>query len=318
MTRILRRNEIEAALAGIDLMPAIAAGFAAYSAGHCNIPPVGELLLPKGEVHIKYGCITGDATYLVKVASGFYGNPQLGLASGNGLLLVFSQETGALEAVLLDEGHLTDVRTAVAGAVAASYFAPSDPGCIGIIGTGVQARLQLQYLKSVTTCRNVMVYGRTPARLTACARDMASMGFQVSTTEHPADVARNCRLIVTTTAATTPLLRAEDVAAGTHINAMGSDTPHKQELDTRLLGRASRVIVDAFAQARLRGEAFKALVAGSIGEGKLEEIGEVVVGNRPGRSGDDDITVFDSTGLAVQDIQIAATVMAVANLAKRD
>lgn len=310
MTRVLRRGEIEAALDGLDLLPAIAAGFAAYSEGRCNIPPVGELLMPKGEVHIKYGCITGDATYVVKVASGFYGNPRLGLASGNGVMLVFSQDTGALEAVLLDEGHLTDVRTAVAGAVAARYFAPPDVDCIGIIGTGVQARLQLRYLKAVTSCRRVIVCGRTPARLAACERDMVAMGFEVATTEEPAEVARRCRLIVTTTASTTPLLATDDIAPGTHINAMGSDTPHKQEIDTGILRRASRVIVDAIAQARLRGEAFKALSSGVISDDKIEEIGNVILGRRPGRTAGDDITVFDSTGLAVQDIQISAAVIA--------
>jgi ornithine cyclodeaminase len=118
MTRVLTRDVIEQALSGIDLLPLMEAGFAAYSEGRCNIPPVGELMLEKGEVHIKYGCITGGRYYVVKVASGFYGNPALGLASSNGLMLVFDQATGALETVLLDEGMLTDVRTAVAGAVA--------------------------------------------------------------------------------------------------------------------------------------------------------------------------------------------------------
>ena len=89
MTRILKRAAIEQAIAGLDLVPLIEAGFAAYSAGRCNIPPIGELVMEKGEVHIKYGCITGARYYVVKIASGFYGNPALGLAPGNGLMLVF-------------------------------------------------------------------------------------------------------------------------------------------------------------------------------------------------------------------------------------
>lgn len=309
MTRILRRPEIVQALAGIDLLARIEAAFAAYSAGRCNVPPVGELIMEKGEVHIKYGCVTGEATYLVKIASGFYANPALGLPSGNGVMLVFSQETGVLEAVLLDEGHLTDMRTAVAGAVAARHLASRSVERIGIIGTGVQARLQLRYLGTLMPSRSVVLCGRTPDRRAACRRDMEAMGYTVRETADPREVAGACRLIVTATAAHRPLLTASDIQSGTHVNAMGSDTPEKQELDPSVLAHASRVVVDARAQARLRGEAFKALEAGAIGETAIDEIGEIVLGRRPGRQRDDEITVFDSTGLAVQDIAIASAVL---------
>ena len=107
------------ALQGLDLIPAIEAGFVAYSQGRCNIPPVGELLMDKGEVHIKYGCVTGDPTYVIKIASGFFGNPESGLSPNNGMMLLFSQQTGEPLAMLRDEAHLTDVRTAIAGAIAA-------------------------------------------------------------------------------------------------------------------------------------------------------------------------------------------------------
>ena len=120
-------DEIKGALAGLDLLPAIEAGFVACSEGRANVPPVGELLMDKGEVHIKYGCIEGDPYYVIKVASGFFSNAALGLPSGNGMMLLFSQETGEPVAVLLDEGHLTDVRTAVAGAIGAKYLAPRAP-----------------------------------------------------------------------------------------------------------------------------------------------------------------------------------------------
>jgi ornithine cyclodeaminase len=310
VTRILTRPQIETALAGVDLIAPIEEAFAAYSAGRCNVPPVGELIMPKGEVHIKYGCVTGGPTYVVKIASGFYGNPALGLPSGNGVMLVFSQDTGALEAVLLDEGHLTDVRTAVAGAVAARHLAPRDVSRIGILGTGVQAQLQAKHLQPVSACRAVVLFGRTPKRRAACRSDLEALGFAVRETGDPKEVAGSCRLIVTTTAAQQPLLTAADIVAGTHINAMGSDTPEKQELDVSVLARAARVVVDARAQARLRGEAFKALAACAIREAALEEIGEIAAGMRPGRESQDEITVFDSTGLAVQDIAIVTAVLA--------
>ncbi len=308
MTPVIGRELIERTLGRIDLLPLIEAGFAAYSAGRCNIPPVGELLLDKGEVHVKVGCITGERYYVVKVASGFYGNAALGLPSNNGMMLVFDQATGVPEAVLLDEGLLTDVRTAAAGAVAARYLAPSRIECIGVLGTGVQARLQVRHLMPVVACRRLLAWGRTPEHLAAYRRDMQALGFEVETTTDPAAVAARCRLIVTSTPSSVPLLRAQDIQSGTHINAFGSDTAHKQELDTGILARAERIVVDSIAQCRLRGEAHQALAAGVIDETRLEEIGTLVLGQRPRRTNDTGITVFDSTGLAVQDVQIATAV----------
>jgi len=308
VTRILKRAAIEQAIAGLDLVPLIEAGFAAYSAGRCNIPPIGELVMEKGEVHIKYGCITGDDYYVVKIASGFYGNPALGLASGSGLMLVFDQHTGLLETVLLDDGLLTDVRTAVAGAVAAKYLAPRRIERIGVIGAGVQARLQLEHLLPITRCRNIVACGRTPERLDAYRRDMEAKGFAVETTDDSAVVAARCQLIVATTPSAAPLLRADDIRPGTHITAICSDTPHKQELAADILSRAARVVVDSIPQCRLRGEVHKALATGAITEAKIEEIGSIILGQRPPRTDADEITVFDSTGLAVQDIQIAKAV----------
>ncbi len=306
--RIADLDEIRSALAGLDLLPAIEAGFVAYSEGRANVPPVGELMMAKGEVHIKYGCIEDDPYYVIKIASGFFANADLGLASGNGMMLVFSQETGEPAAVLLDEGHLTDVRTALAGAIAAKYLAPSSVRLIGILGSGVQARMQLAHLKPVVCCREVLVSGRTPDRLAACARDMEGMGFGVQTTLAPADLGPACELIVTTTTAGEPLIRAADLGPGTHISAIGSDTPEKQELEAAVLARADLVVADSMPQCRLRGEIFKAMAAGVLDEAGVVEIGAVIAGEAPGRVGDEQITVFDSTGVAVQDIMIARAV----------
>ena len=144
---IITRGQIKSVLPGIDVIAAMEEAFSAYSAGRAVVPPVGELLLEKGEVHIKYGYIKNEEFYVIKIASGFYENAELGISSGNGLMLLFKQETGELASILLDEGHLTNVRTAAAGAVAAKYLAPKKVHRIGIVGTGVQARLQLIHLK---------------------------------------------------------------------------------------------------------------------------------------------------------------------------
>jgi len=233
--------EIKQALAGIDLLPLIEAGFAAYSRGEVVVPPVGELVFddPPGDVHIKYGYIKRDGHYVIKIASGFVDNPRLGLPSGDGLMLVFSQRTGILEAVLLDEGHLTNLRTAVAGAVVAKHLAPAKVAAVGILGAGVQGRMQLEWLRRVRAFDQAIVWGVNEGELAAYRRDMASPGLEIRTTLRAEDVAAAANLIVTCTPSTAPLLRAEWIRPGTHITAMGSDTASKQELDPAILARLS-------------------------------------------------------------------------------
>ena len=308
MTDIFTAEQIRGVLPQLDLLPAIEESFMRYSQGRAVVPPVGELLLEKGEVHIKYGYVHGDAFYVIKIASGFYDNPKLGIPSSNGLMLLFSQETGEPAAILLDEGRLTDVRTAVAGAIAARHLAPKRVRRIGILGAGVQARLQLQHLRPVTDCREALVWGRGDEQLARYRADMARFGFHIETTRDAAELLRTCDLIVTTTPATQPLLRAEDLRPGVHITAVGSDTPDKQELDARILAQADVVVADSISQCLKRGEIHQALAAGLLDEGKIVELGDVIAGRASGRTAPEQITVADLTGVAVQDIAIATAV----------
>lgn len=305
---IFTLDQIKQVLPELDLLPAIEEGFRRYSAGQAEVPPVGELLLEKGEVHIKYGYLMGGEYYVIKVASGFYGNPGLGLPSSNGMMLMFNQQTGQPEAILLDEGHLTDIRTAVAGAIAAKYLAPDRVEQIGIVGTGVQARLQLRYLRDVVPCRHVLVWGRAESQLSAYQSEMRSFGFEVETTKEMAVLQKSCNLIVTTTPAAEPLLSVEHLQPGTHITAVGSDTPHKQELDARILARADLVVADSISQCLERGEIYQAIKAGLLTQDRLVELGDLISGEAPGRSSDIQISVADLTGVAVQDIGIATAV----------
>jgi len=310
--RILELDEIKSLLSGIDLIPAIEDGFVAYSTGQAVVPPVGELLLAGGECHIKYGFIRSQSNYVVKIASGFPGNAALGLSSSNGCMLLFSQETGQLNCILLDEGHLTDVRTAVAGAIAAKYLAPNAVSRIGIVGTGIQARAQLQYLQSVTDCRSALVWGRSQPRLDDYVEDVsgrqAMSAFRIETTLEIAEIQERCNLIVTTTPATRPLLQAEALEPGTHITAVGSDTPEKQELDTEILRKADLVVADSIAQCRLRGEISHALRNQALDTEQVVELGNVIAGTSPRRTHDRQVTIADLTGVAVQDLQIASAV----------
>ena len=306
--KIITLDEIESVLTSLDLTAEIEAGFVAYSNKQAVVPPVGELLLDRGEVHIKYGYLHGDEYYVIKIASGFYDNPKIGLASNNGLMLLFRRHTGELLSILLDEGHLTDTRTAVAGAVAAKYLAPEYVERIGIVGTGVQARLQLQHLASVTACREALVWGRGDEQLKRFCGDLEVRGFAMETTRNVDDILRLCNLVVTTTPTTTPLLSASGLRAGTHITAVGSDTSHKQELDPAILRKADIVVADSIPQCLERGEIHQAIRSGDITKDEIVELGDVVSGMSPGRTSDTQVTVADLTGVAVQDIKIAAAV----------
>jgi ornithine cyclodeaminase len=263
---------------------------------------------PRGDTHIKYGFIKGDDYYVIKVASGFYDNPKSGLPAGSGLMLLFSQKTGELICILLDEGHLTQVRTAAAGAIAAKYFAPGQIRRVGIFGAGTQGRMQLEYLRCVRDVRDATVWGVDPQELERYQADMEGKGFHIRKTLDPEEITSTCNLIVTATPSCRPLLQAGQIRRGTHITAMGSDTAEKQELDPVILKIADRVVVDSASQCLLRGEAFHALRANVIHQDRLVELGKAIDEPELRRQSDDEITVVDLTGVAVQDIQICKAV----------
>ena len=308
MTIIARKSQIVDALRDIDLISVMERAFRIYSAGEAVVPPVAELLFdsPPGDVHIKYGYVRGESYYVVKVASGFYQNPGLGLPASNGLMLLFVQKTGELKAILLDEGALTDERTAAAGAVAAKHLAPSRVDCIGIVGTGIQAELQLRHLAAVCSCRDVMVWGRQVEKASAFCERVADSPFSVTVAPSIEALVEAARLIVTTTPAQSPLLHT--VRPGTHLTAVGADTPGKQELDVRILARADIVVSDSLAQSRTRGEVFRSVQAGELEIDRVLELGSVISGDAPGRTGEQQVSVVDLTGVATQDIAIATAV----------
>lgn len=314
--QILTLEEIKAALPSINLIDEIEAGFVAYSRGQAVVPPVGELVMtePPGDVHIKYGYIRDEDHYVIKIASGFYDNAKLGLPTSNGMMLLFDQKTGQSLAILLDEGYLTDIRTAIAGAIAARYLAPAVVERIGIVGTGMQARLQLEHLAPVTDCRDIVVWGRSEAGLAGYADEMRERGYRVVVTTEANDVLANCNLIVTTTPSEAAILvDAERLRPGTHITAMGSDTHSKRELSSAIMHVAELVVADSISQCVERGEIHQALKDDAIEQSGIVELGTIIAGEHPGRTSDDAITIADLTGVAVQDIQITKAVFEALN-----
>ena len=312
MTKIYTLEQIKNVVETMDFSTEIEQGFIAYSNGQVIVPPVGELIFedPPGDTHIKYGYIKGDEYYVIKIASGFYQNVKINLPSSSGLMLVFSQKTGALETILLDEGFLTNIRTAVAGEIVAKYMAPKEISTIGVFGTGTMARMQVQALQTVTNCKRLIVWGRSEPSLEAYKNDMEANGFEVNTTMESVDVTEASNLILMTTPSSMPLIDVSQIKKGTHITAMGSDTAEKQELDTKILLMADIVVADSLTQCQERGEVYKALLTNDLNLDKVIELGHAIKSSNRIRTSEDQVTVADLTGVAVQDVQIAKVVSA--------
>ena len=312
MTKIYTLEQIKNVVETMDFSTKIEQGFIAYSNGQVIVPPVGELIFedPPGDTHIKYGYIKGDEYYVIKIASGFYQNVKINLPSSSGLMLVFSQKTGVLETILLDEGFLTNIRTAVAGEIVAKYMAPKKISTIGVFGTGTMARMQVKALQTVTNCKRLIVWGRSEPSLEAYKNDMEADGFEVHTTMESVDVTEASNLILMTTPSSVPLVDVSQIKKGTHITAMGSDTAEKQELDTKILLMADIVVADSLNQCQERGEVYKALLASDLKLDKVIELGHAIKSGNRIRASEDQVTVADLTGVAVQDVQIATVVSA--------
>lgn len=307
----------------IDLQ---AVGFRAYSRGQVSIPPVQSMGQPPfhpfvagkdAQACVKSGYVEGDEHWVIKIApGGVRENEKHGLPVNTGLNLLFSQRTARLQAMFFDEGLLTEIRTAAAAALAARVLAPLDRlKAVGIVGSGIQARWQLRLLKVVTPCRRALVHARDAARVSKFCEEMRAEGWEVQ----PAslnEIAASCALIHTSTPSRTPILRREWFPAGVpvHINAMGSDTPGKHELQPELVVAADLLVCDSRAQTFERGELQIASQNGLIDRtdvGRVLELGEVL--DRPElhrKSSNDDnrLTIFDSSGIAVQDVMITKMV----------
>lgn len=288
--------------------------FRALASGSVVMPPIlsMELADANGEVDVKTAYIQGFDGFAIKVSPGFFDNPKLGLASLNGLMILFSAKTGLVEAVFLDNGYLTDLRTAAAGAVAARHLAPAEIETAGVMGGGVQARLQMQAAHLVRPFKRVLVWGRDAAKAEACAADLAaSLGIEAEAISDPAALVRESQLVVTTTPARTPILKADWLHEGLHITAMGSDQTGKGELEPQALLRADAYVCDAVSQCRVSGELEAALAAGLWPqERQPAELGQVIEGSAPGRRSPQDITICDLTGTGAQDTAIASHVRA--------
>lgn len=282
--------------------------FTALASGKVIMPPILSMAIPEanGEVDVKTAYIPGFQGFAIKVSPGFFDNPKMGLPSLNGLMVLFSAGTGLVEAMLLDNGYLTDVRTAAAGAVAARHLAPTQVETAGVIGTGVQARLQIEAAYLVRPFSQVLVWGRDRAKAEECARDIGrTLGIPARAEADPARLVARSQLVVTTTPAEHPVLKAEWLHPGLHVTAMGSDQAGKNEIEPAALAAADLYVCDRVSQCEILGELRSAIAAGLWKRGTPPELGEIAAGMHEGRKSDNEITICDLTGTGAQDTAIA-------------
>ncbi|RSL30333.1 cyclodeaminase [Salibacterium salarium] len=284
-------------------------GFQKLERGEVTMPPILRVDIPEnnGEVDVKTAYVKGMDMFALKISSGFFDNVNKGLPSLSGMMLLFNTETGFTEAVLQDNGYLTDVRTAVAGGLAAHHLAKKNIKTAGIIGTGTQARYQLRALQMVRDFEEVLVYGRKKERVDAYMKEMQeTTGVKVTAAESPEQVVRQSDAVITTTPAKEPIIQKEWLHPGLHITAMGSDAEEKNEVHPSVLGAVDVLACDSKNQVFRLGEHHHAKEAGVVSEdSKIAELGALSLGKAEGRTTEDQVTFCDLTGTGVQDTAIA-------------
>jgi ornithine cyclodeaminase len=294
--RIVDEARIRGAIGAPAAIDAMREAVIAYSRGELETPMPMHVDLSSGgggEVHIKSSYRRGGTAWALKVAGTYASRPY-------GSIVLVSVATGETLAFFDDGGWLTDLRTAAVAALAARELGRADE-TLGILGTGVQARLQASLHSVVLPLKNVRIWGRDASKAERCSRDVSGElpGVAVSVHASPAEVAEETRLIVTATASRAPLLRLADLHPGTHVSAVGADSPGKQELDADILRRAALLLVDSRAQCVRLGE----LQHAPSEAGRAIELGAFC--ERPATYDRAGISVADFTGLGAEDLYIA-------------
>ena len=244
--------------------------------------------------------IKGGSHYVIKIASGFPQNQKENIKPGQGMMLLFDIQTGIPEAILIDDANLTDIRTAIAGAITSEALSNQDIESFTIIGTGVQARYQAIYVSELMKIKKVRVWGRDPVKTNLVKKDLSELDVNVE--EDLENLVKESRLIITTTSSKEPLIQSDWINPGTHITAVGSDTPEKCELDPNIVSMADLVVADSLDQNLIRGEIHQAVKRSLISTDDIVELGEIFAGLKPGRINADSITCLLYTSPSPRDL----------------
>jgi len=305
---LIMRKDIERIVSIGELMGAMEDAFRAKAMGKVSMPTKVYIELPEGDFRTMMAYIPDLKMACVKVVNVHPSNPaKHGLPTVMATIVLIDPDTGRPLAIM-DGTYLTNMRTGATGGVAAKYLARKNSKVIGMVGAGSQARTQLLALNQVFKIEEVRVCAKTRMECERFVKDMEPLGLKILINESVEEAVRGCDIIVTTTPVTSPLVKNEWVEEGMHINAIGADAKGKEELDPEILKRA-KVVVDDYEQACQYGELNVPVSKGIFKPEQIHaELGEIIIGRKPGRISDEEITVFDSTGLAIQDLAAAALV----------
>ncbi|MHA2021200.1 MAG: ornithine cyclodeaminase family protein, partial [Candidatus Thorarchaeota archaeon] len=308
---ILSQDEVESCLPMDKTIEAVRKAYIAFAKGRVQLAPVAHLDVKQynGEVDIKPGYVEDFGIIGTKIASGYYDNHKLGLPSGVAVIVLMDLKT-SMPIAIMDGTHITSYRTGAAGAVAASVLARKNSKKVGIVGTGTQGRMQIMALKELFKIEEIRAWDIVGDAAERYSKEMSErLGIEVNAFSEVKDAVRGTDIVVTVTPSREALVKKEWISEGVHINAIGADGPGKQELDPHIVAMADKVVVDSLAQCRRIGEIQHALGQNLITEKDVHaEIGQILIGEKSERGSDKEITLFDSTGLAAQDIAAAYVV----------
>jgi alanine dehydrogenase len=302
-TVILTQEDVESLISMREAIDVVEEAFKLYALGEAQMPPKVYLTFESGDLRAMPASLMGYAG--VKWVNSHPENPKKGFLTVMAVLILNDPSNGFPIAVM-DATYITSLRTGAAGGVAAKHLARKDSEVFGFMGCGRQSYFQLEALKEIFDIKGVLAYDVSNDAAKKFAEYCELLGYDCKITE-PKEVCK-CDVLTTTTPATKPVVMSEWVEEGMHINAIGADAPGKQELEEKILLR-SKIVVDDFEQAWHGGEINVAVSRGLIDrENIYASIGEIIAGMKSGRESDDEITVFDSTGLAIQDVATAKVV----------
>ena len=306
LTEAELRSQISLDLQAIEC---VEQAFHALATKSVVMPPIMRLdiLENNGEIDVKTAYIPGLESLAIKISPGFFDNPSLGLPSINGLMVLFSTRTGLVEALLLDNGFLTDIRTAAAGAVAAKYLSRANSQHAAILGAGMQARLQLEALTLVRNIKSATIWACDLSKARATAELLKNkLNIEVIACDSVTETTSDADIIVSTTPSNEPILNQNDIKSGQHITAMGSDSEHKNEIDPAIIGNGISYFCDRLSQCQTLGELHHAIEQGLIAPtANFPELGEVISEQAAARQNENEITLCDLTGTGIQDTAIA-------------
>ena len=309
MTVILQSEEIKKCVQlNEQLIPVIEDAFKNLAKGNTIMPPILRLDVHKynGETDVKAAYIEGLDSYAIKVASGFFNNPKLGIPSSNGMMILFDSQTGVIKSVLLDKGYLTDVRTAIAGSIAAKYLSNPESTKVGIIGAGLQAKLQLEALKLVRSIDIAFIWSRDLVKLDNFIKEIQYLNLTIEKCSSIEELINKSEIVVTTTPSKSPLIKSDWLKKGLHITAMGSDAEEKNEIDPQIIKDCDSYVPDSQSQTTVLGELHHAISENIVSPSdNFNELGDIILNPDLGRKSKDDITLCDLTGTGVQDTAIA-------------